>query len=63
MSSKLVAVASTIITPTVTIAYIDTYWHRGYTERYLSIGRQIINYPPIKTILDEIHAPITPPTK
>ncbi len=42
MSSKLIAIASTFVTPTITIAYIDKYWHKGYTEKYLSIGKNIV---------------------
>ncbi len=55
MSSKLLALIGSVFTPTITIAYIDTYWHKGYTDKYLSIGQKIIQHPPIKEVLDELH--------
>ncbi len=58
MSTRLVSPLGSLIVPTVTIAYIDTYWHKGYTKKYLSIGKNIITSKPIKTFLDEIHKPI-----
>lgn len=58
MSTKPVQLLVSLAAPTVSIAYVDTYWHKGYTKKYLSIGKNIINYKPIKTFLDEIHPPI-----
>ena len=55
MSGKLIAFASSILTPTVTIAYIDTYWHKGYTQKYLAIGQNVIKHPAIKPVLDDLH--------
>ena len=59
MSTKPIQFLVSLAAPTVTIAYVDTYWHKGYTKKYLSIGKKIINYKPVKTFLDEIHSPLS----
>lgn len=59
MSTKLIPLLGSLVAPTITIAYIDTYWHKGYTQKYLSIGQNILRYEPVKTFLDEIHKPLS----
>lgn len=58
MSTKIIPFISSLCIPTITMAYVDTYWHKGYTEKYLSIGKKIISQPSVKSILDDIHKPI-----